>query len=245
MTAVLWKGLLLPLLGTTLGSTCVFLFGKRQTPGIYLQHALNGLAGGVMVAASVWSLLLPSLDTGGLSAALIGFFVGILFLWLLDRLLPEKDFSQAGKDTTLTALAITIHNLPEGMAVGVALAGVRQGIGIGATAAVVLALGIAIQNIPEGAIVSLPLRASGYSKTKSFLYGVLSGVIEPLGALLTLLAAEFITGLLPYLLSFAAGAMVYVVPEELLDGNTDRAHVGTLSFAVGFALMMSLDVLLG
>ena len=250
-------GIMIPFLGTTLGAACVF-FMKRSL-GDLVQRALAGFAAGVMVAASIWSLLIPAIEQsegmGKLSflPAFIGFWVGVLFLLLLDRLIPhlhvgsnqaEGPKSRLGR-STMMVLAVTLHNIPEGMAVGVGfLAGNAQ---ITAASALVLSLGIAIQNFPEGAIISMPLRAEGESKGKAFLGGVLSGVVEPIGAVLTLLAAQLVIPALPYFLSFAAGAMLYVVVEELIPEMSQGKHsnIGTVFFAVGFSVMMTLDVALG
>ena len=253
-------GILIPFIGTALGSACVF-FMKRSL-GDLVQRALAGLAAGVMVAASIWSLLIPAIEQsenmGKLSflPAVIGFWVGVLFLLLLDRLIPhlhigsdkaEGPKSKLGR-TTMMVLAVTLHNIPEGMAVGVMYAGFLAGNSqITAASALALSLGIAIQNFPEGAIISMPLKAEGESKGKAFLGGVLSGVVEPVGAVLTLLAARLVIPALPYLLSFAAGAMLYVVVEELIPEMSQGRHsnIGTIFFAVGFSIMMTLDVALG
>ena len=253
-------GILIPFIGTALGSACVF-FMKRSL-GDLVQRALVGFAAGVMVAASIWSLLIPAIEQsegmGKLSflPAFIGFWVGVLFLLLLDRLIPhlhigsdkaEGPKSKLGR-TTMMVLAVTLHNIPEGMAVGVMYAGFLAGNSqITAASALALSLGIAIQNFPEGAIISMPLKAEGESKGKAFLGGVLSGVVEPVGALLTLLAARLVIPALPYLLSFAAGAMLYVVVEELIPEMSQGRHsnIGTVFFAVGFSIMMTLDVALG
>ena len=253
-------GILIPFLGTTLGSACVF-FMKRSL-GDLVQRALAGFAAGVMVAASIWSLLIPAMeqvgDMGKLAfvPAVAGFWLGILFLLLLDHIIPhlhrnsqraEGPRSQL-KRTTMLVLAVTLHNIPEGMAVGVVYAGYLVGnTQISAAAAMALSLGIAIQNFPEGAIISMPLRAEGTGKPKAFLGGVLSGIVEPIGAILTILAAGLIVPALPYLLSFAAGAMLYVVVEELIPEMSQGEHsdVGTIFFAVGFSVMMMLDVALG
>ena len=253
-------GIMIPFLGTTLGASCVF-FMKRSL-GDLVQRALAGFAAGVMVAASIWSLLIPAIeqseDMGKLSflPAFIGFWVGVLFLLLLDRLIPhlhvgseqaEGPKSKLGR-TTMMVLAVTLHNIPEGMAVGVVYAGFLSGnTQITAASALALSLGIAIQNFPEGAIISMPLRAEGASKERAFLSGVLSGVVEPIGAVLTLLAARLVIPALPYLLSFAAGAMLYVVVEELIPEMSQGRHsnLGTVFFAAGFSVMMVLDVALG
>ena len=253
-------GILIPFLGTTLGSACVFFMKKSLSD--LVRRSLAGFAAGVMVAASIWSLLIPAIEQsesmGKLSflPAFIGFWGGVLFLLLLDRLIPhlhvgseqsEGPKSKLGR-TTMMMLAVTLHNIPEGMAVGVVYAGFLSGnTQITAASALALSLGIAIQNFPEGAIISMPLRAEGEKKSKAFLGGVLSGVVEPIGAVLTIVAAQFIIPALPYLLSFAAGAMLYVVVEELIPEMSQGRHsnLGTVFFAVGFSVMMVLDVTLG
>ncbi len=254
------RGILLPFLGTSLGAACVFFMKKSLSP--LVQKILTGFAAGVMVAASIWSLLIPAMDQSASMGkwafipAAVGFWLGILFLLLLDHLIPhlhrncekaEGPRCKLGKNTMMV-LAVALHNIPEGMAVGVVYAGWLCGNAeITAAAALALSLGIAIQNFPEGAIVSMPLRAEGMKKSRSFLYGVGSGIVEPLGALLTILAAELIVPALPYLLSFAAGAMIYVVVEELIPEMSQGEHTdwGTIFFAAGFVLMMVLDVALG
>ena len=253
-------GILIPFLGTSLGAACVFFMKKSLSDAV--QSSLTGFAAGVMVAASVWSLLIPAIEQssamGKLSflPAFLGFWVGILFLLLLDHVVPhlhaksgqvEGPKSQLQR-TTMMVLAVTLHNIPEGMAVGVVYAGYLSGSAqITAAGALALSLGIAIQNFPEGAIISLPLRAEGMGKARAFWGGVLSGIVEPIGAVLTILAASLIVPALPYLLSFAAGAMLYVVVEELIPEMSQGAHsnIGTVFFAVGFSLMMVLDVALG
>ena len=253
-------GILIPFLGTSLGAASVFFLKKSL--GDYIQRALTGFAAGVMVAASIWSLLIPAMDQsealGKLAffPAVVGFWMGILFLLLLDHIIPhlhrnsqqaEGPHSQLQR-TTMMVLAVTLHNIPEGMAVGVVYAGYLSGTAqITAACALALSLGIAIQNFPEGAIISMPLRAEGMSKGRAFWGGVLSGVVEPIGAVLTILAASVIVPALPYLLSFAAGAMLYVVVEELIPEMSQGEHsdIGTVLFAVGFSLMMVLDVALG
>ena len=253
-------GILIPFLGTSLGAGCVFFLKKSLSDGI--QRALTGFAAGVMVAASVWSLLIPAMeqaaDLGRLAffPAAVGFWLGILFLLLLDHLIPhlhqnslqaEGPKSQLQR-TTMMVLAVTLHNIPEGMAVGVVYAGYLAGTAqITAAGALALSLGIAIQNFPEGAIISMPLRAEGMKKAQAFWGGVLSGIVEPIGAVLTILAAGIVVPALPYLLSFAAGAMLYVVVEELIPEMSQGQHsnVGTVFFAVGFSVMMVLDVALG
>ena len=253
-------GILIPFLGTSFGAGCVFFLKNSLRDGI--QRALTGFAAGVMVAASVWSLLIPAMeqaaDLGRLAffPAAVGFWLGILFLLLLDHLIPhlhqnslqaEGPKSQLQR-TTMMVLAVTLHNIPEGMAVGVVYAGYLAGTAqITAAGALALSLGIAIQNFPEGAIISMPLRAEGMKKGRAFWGGVLSGIVEPIGAVLTILAAGIVVPALPYLLSFAAGAMLYVVVEELIPEMSQGQHsnVGTVFFAVGFSVMMVLDVALG
>ena len=249
--------LLIPLLGTALGSAFVF-FMKKDMPAL-LQKVLLGFASGVMVAASVWSLIIPSIEMGEGTSAIIpptvGLLAGFAFLLLIDYITPHIHASGEAEGpqshlsrTAKLALAVTIHNFPEGMAVGVVLAGALQaGTGITAASALALSLGIAIQNVPEGAIISMPMRAEGNSRWRSFVIGALSGVVEPIGGLLVILLAGFMTPILPYMLSFAAGAMMYVVIEELIPESAEGAHsnLGTIGFAVGFALMMVLDVVLG
>ena len=253
-------GVLIPFLGTSLGAGCVFFLKNALSDGI--QRALTGFAAGVMVAASVWSLLIPAMeqaaDLGRLAffPAAAGFWLGVLFLLLLDHLIPhlhqnslqaEGPKSQLQR-TTMMVLAVTLHNIPEGMAVGVVYAGYLAGTAqITAAGALALSLGIAIQNFPEGAIISMPLRAEGMKKGRAFWGGVLSGIVEPIGAVLTILAAGIVVPALPYLLSFAAGAMLYVVVEELIPEMSQGQHsnVGTVFFAVGFSVMMVLDVALG
>ncbi len=253
-------GILIPFLGTALGAGCVFFMKKSL--GDKVQRALIGFASGVMVAASVWSLIIPAIDQskvlGTLSflPASIGFWAGILFLLLLDHIIPHlhQNGTQAEgpksrlQKTTMMILAVTLHNIPEGMAVGVVYAGYLSGNAeISAAGALALSLGIAIQNFPEGAIISMPLRAEGMKKSKAFFGGVLSGIVEPIGAVLTILAAQLVVPALPYLLSFAAGAMLYVVVEELIPEMSQGKHsnIGTVFFAVGFSVMMILDVALG
>ena len=253
-------GILIPFLGTSLGAGCVFFLKNSLRDGI--QRGLTGLAAGVMVAASIWSLLIPAMeqaaDLGRLAffPAAVGFWLGILFLLLMDHLIPhlhqnslqaEGPKSQLQR-TTMMVLAVTLHNIPEGMAVGVVYAGYLAGTAqITAAGALALSLGIAIQNFPEGAIISMPLRAEGMKKGRAFWGGALSGIVEPIGAVLTILAAGIVMPALPYLLSFAAGAMLYVVVEELIPEMSQGQHsnVGTVFFAVGFSVMMVLDVALG
>ena len=253
-------GLLIPFLGTSLGAACVF-FMRRSLSDV-VQRSLTGFAAGVMVAASVWSLLIPAIDQAAAMGqwaflpAFIGFWIGVLFLLLLDHAVPHIHQNSGQTEgpasrlqrTTMMVLAVTLHNIPEGMAVGVVYAGYLSGSAqITAAGAMALSLGIAIQNFPEGAIISMPLRAEGLKKSRAFAGGVLSGAVEPVGALLTILAAERIVPAMPYFLSFAAGAMLYVVVEELIPEMSQGKHsnVGTVFFALGFSVMMMLDVALG
>ena len=252
--------ILIPFLGTSLGSAVV-LFSKGEL-NQKLQKFLLGFASGVMIAASIWSLLIPSIEMAESQnivawiPATVGFLLGIGFLLLLDSVIPHMHLDSDNPEgvrsslskNTMLVLAVTLHNIPEGMAVGVMYAGFLAGNAqITAASALVLSLGIAIQNFPEGAIISMPLRAEGESKGKAFLGGVLSGVVEPVEAVLTLLAAQLVIPALPYLLSFAAGAMLYVVVEELIPEMSQGRHsnLGTVFFAVGFSVMMVLDVALG
>ena len=254
------EGIAIPFIGTSLGSACVFFMRKELNS--FVQRALTGFAAGVMTAASVWSLLLPSIEQSGhlgklaFMPAAVGFMVGMFFLLALDKLIPHLHMNAEKPEgpkssfqrTTMLVLAVTLHNLPEGMAVGVVYAGLLYGNGkITAAGALALALGIAIQNFPEGAIISMPLKAEGVSRVKSFGAGVLSGAVEPIGAVLVILAAGLLVPIMPYLLSFAAGAMIYVVVEELIPEMSAGEHwnVGTITFAVGFVVMMILDVALG
>ncbi len=259
MPAEVILGILIPFLGTSLGASLVFVL--RNNISNQLQKILTGFAAGVMVAASFWSLLNPALESsegmGKLSflPAAVGFLIGVGFLLLLDEITPHMHMDQqvegpkSGlKRTTKLILAVTLHNIPEGMAVGVVYAGYVSGnTEISAAGALALALGIAIQNFPEGAIVSMPLRAEGMGKGKTFLYGVLSGVVEPIASLITILAASALIPVMPYLLAFAAGAMMYVVVEELIPEMSEGQHSnwGTIAFSLGFVLMMILDVALG
>lgn len=253
-------GLLLPFVGTTLGAACV-LFMKKELP-MRLQKLLTGFAAGVMVAASVWSLLIPSIEMTGkegfmsILPAIIGFSIGIGFLLLLDVIVPHQHIDNTESEgpvshlskTAKLVFAVTLHNIPEGMAIGVALAAaMEQNAYMTMAGAVALSVGIAIQNFPEGAIVSMPLRSAGNSRGKSFVMGTLSGAVEPIGAVLTIILASIVVPVLPYLLAFAAGAMMYVVVEELIPETQDGAHsnLGTIGFAIGFLLMMVLDVVLG
>lgn len=253
-------GLLLPFLGTALGSAMVFFM--RQEMNKLLEKLLLGFASGVMIAASVFSLLIPSIDMAleqnkiAYIPAAVGFMGGMLFLLILDSLIPHIHLDSEKpegvpakiKKSTMLVLAVTLHNIPEGMAVGVTFAGALIGnTGITMAGAIALALGIAIQNFPEGAIISMPLCSRGVSKKQSFFYGTLSGIVEPIGAVLTILLAQILVPVLPYFLSFAAGAMIYVVVEELIpeSQNGEHSNIGTIGVAVGFVLMMVLDVALG
>lgn len=252
--------LLIPFAGTLIGSAFVF-FMKKEMP-VLLQKALLGFASGIMVAASVWSLLIPSMEMSAgegictVLPAAIGFIAGMGFLLAVDYLTPHLHIGDESPEglkariskTAMLALAVTIHNIPEGMAVGVVIAGsLQDGIGIAPAAAMATAIGIAIQNIPEGAIISMPMRAAGNSRRKSFLIGGLSGIVEPIGAVLVILLASLMTPILPYFLAFAAGAMLYVVVEELIPEASVGQHsnISTIGFAIGFVLMMVLDVVLG
>ena len=253
-------GILIPFAGTTLGAACVFFM--KNTLGVSVHRSLCGFAAGVMVAASIWSLLIPSIEQSehlgifSFLPAFVGFWIGVLFLLVLDDLIPHLHVGSNEAEglksklnrTTMMVLAVTLHNIPEGMAVGVMYAGFLAGnTQITAASALALSIGIAIQNFPEGAIISMPLKDEGVSKGKAFLGGVLSGVVEPIGAVLTILISQRIIPLLPYLLSFAAGAMLYVVVEELIPEMSQGKHsnIGAVFFAVGFSLMMVLDVALG
>ena len=253
-------GLLIPLLGTIAGSAFVF-FMKDQMPE-WVQKSLLGFASGVMVAASVWSLLIPAMEmeeaegTWAVVPAAVGFLLGMGFLLLIDELTPHLHLGTSQPEgprsklsrTAMLALAVTIHNLPEGMAVGVVLAGAGQGVEtISMASAVAVSLGIAIQNIPEGAIISMPMRAEGNSRWRSFMLGSLSGAVEPVGGLAVILLASLLTPVLPYMLAFAAGAMFYVVVEELIPEASSGRHsnLSTIGFAIGFVLMMVLDVVMG
>lgn len=264
MGQVIFTGILLPFLGTGLGAACVFFLrgGMNQI----LQRALAGFAAGVMVAASIWSLLIPAMEQveelgrWAFGPAALGFWAGVLFLLLLDKTIPHlhplPEEAQASAEgpgsslgrTSMLILAVTLHNLPEGMAVGAVYAGLLLGdTTISLAGALALSLGIAIQNIPEGAIISMPLQAGGKGRIRAFAYGTLSGAVEPLGAVVTIVAAELAIPVLPYLLSFAAGAMLYVVVEELVPEMSEGKHsnIGALMFAAGFTVMMALDVALG
>lgn len=260
MNSILFAGLLVPFLGTALGAGCVY-FIKGEIPPL-VQRILLGFASGVMVAASVWSLLIPAMeqceDMGKLAfvPAAIGFALGIGFLLIIDKLLPHLHIGGEKPEglpsrlqrSTMLVFAVTLHNIPEGMAVGITFAGFLSGkTNITLAGAITLAVGIAIQNFPEGAVISLPLKNELKSKNKAFLYGMASGIVEPLGAGITLLLTGFITPMLPYMLAFAAGAMIYVVVEELLPEASVGSHsnVATIGFSLGFLLMMILDVALG
>ena len=255
------KGIFIPFLGTFLGAACVLFMKNGLSKTV--QKALTGFAAGVMVAASVWSLIIPAIEqmegtgAGRLSflPAFIGFWAGTLFLLLLDHIIPHLHMYATKAEgrksklarTTMMVLAVTLHNIPEGMAVGIVYAGFLNGtIGISAGAALALSLGIAIQNFPEGAIISMPLHAEGQSKLKALFYGVLSGAVEPIAAFIMLGASSFFIPIMPYLLSFAAGAMMYVVVEELIPEMSEGEHsnVGVILFAFGFTVMMALDVAL-
>ena len=259
MTADIIIGILIPLAGTSLGSAMVFFLKDSISKNI--QRILTGFAAGVMVAASFWSLLQPALESaesmGKLSfiPAAAGFLIGIGFLLVLDMVTPHMHMNKDGegpksglKKTTKLILAVTLHNIPEGMAVGVVYANIIAGNSLISTAgALALAIGIAIQNFPEGAIVSMPLRGEGMSKGKTFWYGVLSGAVEPVAAIITVFAFSLVSATLPYMLAFAAGAMIYVVVEELIPEMSEGEHsnLGTIAFSIGFVLMMILDVALG
>ena len=258
MTMEIMKGIFIPLVGTSLGSAAVFFLSKGMNKT--MQRILTGFAGGVMIAASIWSLIIPAMERsshlGKMSfvPAAVGFWAGVLFLLFLDKHVPHMhlDNQCEGPDcdldnSTMMVLAVALHNLPEGMAVGAIWAGIMSGnSSVSVAAAVALSIGMAIQNFPEGAIISMPLRSNGMKKSKAFMYGFASGVVEPLGALLTIIAAKFIVPILPFTLSFAAGAMIYVVVEELIPEMSEGKHsnIGTIFFAVGFSLMMILDVAL-
>ena len=256
---IMLDGFIIPFMGTTLGSACVFFMKSELS--ISVQRALTGFAAGVMVAASIWSLIIPAIEqssTMGKFAflpAVIGFWAGVMFLLLLDHIIPHlhrlsnevEGPSWKLKRTTMLVLAVTLHNIPEGMAVGIVYAGLLSGQkGITEGAALALAVGIAIQNFPEGAIISIPLRSEGVPKGRAFFLGALSGAVEPLGLGLTIAASVFILPVLPYLLSFAAGAMLYVVVEDLIPEMSVRGHsnLGVIFFSVGFTVMMTLDVAL-
>ena len=253
-------GILIPFIGTVLGSAMVFLMKNKMSNKV--EKILLGFASGVMIAASVWSLLIPSIEMSeeqgkvGWIPASIGFLLGISFLLVLDSIVPHihlesekpEGIKSKLKKTTMMMFAVTLHNIPEGMAIGVTFAGALSGnTGITIAGAIALAVGIAIQNFPEGAIVSMPLKSEGMSKTKAFLYGALSGIVEPIGAIITILLTNTVLPFLPYFLSFAAGAMIYVVVEELIPESQagEHSNIGTIGVALGFVVMMILDVALG
>ena len=253
-------GVLIPFLGTLLGSACVFLLKDKINNK--LQRGLLGFASGVMIAAAIWSLIIPSIDMsdylGKLAfiPAAVGIILGMLFLLLMDKIIPHLHLSSKKPEglkakiskTTMLVLAVTLHNIPEGMAVGVVFAGFISGeTSISIAGSIALSIGIAIQNFPEGAIISLPLKSEGNSKLKSFILGTLSGIVEPIAALVTILLANLITPILPYVLSFAAGAMIYVVVEELIPEASEGEHsnIGPIGFGIGFVIMMILDIALG
>ena len=253
-------GILIPLIGTTLGAGCVFFLKNTIKP--LLQKGLLGFASGIMVAAAIWSLLIPALTMSesmrklSFIPAVVGFGLGILFLLIMDQIIPHlhidsdkpEGIKSSLKNNTMLVLAVTLHNIPEGMAVGVTFAGLAIGRnGITAAGAIALSIGIAIQNFPERAIISLPLKSGGTSRKKAFLLGMVSGVVEPIAALITVLMTSLVVPILPYLLSFAAGAMIYVVVEELIPEASagEHSNIGTIGFAIGFMIMMALDVALG
>ncbi len=254
-------GILIPFVGTALGSACVFLMKKAMSD--FLHRALTGFAGGVMTAAAVWSLLIPAIelsenyDEFSFFPAVFGFWFGVSFLLVLDKLIPHIHMTgnqregMGGKNirrSTMLVLAVALHNLPEGMAVGIVYAGQGNADAISLASALALSIGIAVQNFPEGAIISMPLKEEGVSRGKAFFYGVLSGVVEPIGAALTVSLSSLLLPSIPYFLSFAAGAMIYVVVEELIpeaSNSIKHSNIGTLFFALGFSVMMILDVALG
>ena len=257
-------GVMIPFIGTTLGAACVYIM--RDTLKDRVQKGLSGFAAGVMVAASIWSLIMPSMEmvedrlaNMAWIPAAVGFIIGIIFLLILDSVIPHQHIdsdhpegmkAESLRKTTMMVLAVIIHNIPEGMAVGVSFAGVLYGHGdLTMAGAMVLAIGIAIQNFPEGAIISMPLKAVGVDKHKAFCMGVFSGIVEPIAAIITILLSSIMVPILPYLLSFAAGAMMYVVVEELVPEATgegeSHTNIGTIGFAAGFVIMMILDVMLG
>lgn len=256
----LFLGLLIPFLGTTLGAATVFLMRNKMNSKV--EKLLLGFASGVMIAASIWSLLMPSIEMAESQniipwvPAAVGFLLGILFLLILDSIIPHLHLNSNEpegikaklKKTTMLVFAVTLHNIPEGMAVGVTFAGALIGnAGITMAGAFALAIGIAIQNFPEGAIISMPLKSEGISKWKAFIYGTLSGIVEPIGAIITILLTNAVVPILPYLLSFAAGAMIYVVVEELIPEaqSGEHSNIATIGVAIGFVIMMILDVALG
>ncbi|MBP3255574.1 MAG: ZIP family metal transporter [Clostridia bacterium] len=256
----IFLGLAIPFIGTMLGSAMVFLMKNKINKKI--EKLLLGFASGVMIAASIWSLLMPSIEMAKNQGmiewipATVGFLLGIFFLLILDSIIPHlhlhadkpEGIKSKLEKTTMMVLAVTLHNIPEGMAVGVVFAGaIAQNTGITIAGAIALAVGIAIQNFPEGAIISMPLKSEGVSKTKAFLYGTLSGIVEPIGAIITIALTNHVVPILPYFLSFAAGAMIYVVVEELIPEAQEGEHsnIGTIGVAIGFVIMMILDIALG
>lgn len=256
----IFLGVILPFIGTMLGSFMVFFL--KDKPNNKIQKILIGFAAGVMIAASIWSLIIPAIDQSShlnklsFLPAAIGFILGILFLLILDSIIPHLHVNSEKpeglksnlKKRTMLIFAVTLHNIPEGMAVGVVLAGAYYGNHVMTImGALALSIGIAIQNFPEGAIISMPLKAEGMSKKRAFLYGTLSGIVEPFAAVLTIIFARFLTPILPYVLSFAAGAMIYVVVEELIPESQAGEHtnLSTIALAIGFVLMMILDIALG
>ena len=260
MPVEVMQGLAIPFLGTSLGAACVFFM--RGALNRSVQKGLTGFAAGIMVAASIWSLLIPAMEESAplgkyaCLPAVVGFWIGTLFLLSLDHIIPHLHMNAEAAEgpksslskSTMLVLAVTLHNIPEGMAVGVVLADwMTGGSGLSLGAALALSIGIAIQNFPEGAIISMPLAAGGMSRPKAFAGGVLSGIVEPIGGALTILAASYVVPVLPYLLAFAAGAMIYVVVEELIPEMSEGEHsnIGVVAFAVGFTLMMALDTVLG
>ena len=260
MLSVVLNGMFLPLMGTTVGSMCVFFI--KDTLSKKIERSLLGFAGGVMIAASVWSLIIPSIESSehlgffSFVPAVAGFWIGVIFLLVVDRFIPviynnsENTDGKRGsfEKTYMLIFAVVLHNLPEGMAVGVVISAFLNGNSdISAVTVITLALGIAIQNFPEGSIISMPLAANGVKKKKAFLYGFLSGVVEPVGCIATIVFAHFAAPMLPYLLSFAAGAMVFVVIKELVPeiSEEESYRIGTIMFTLGFTLMMALDVALG
>lgn len=260
MTIEMLQEIMIPFVGTTLGAGCVFFVKGKLS--MRLQRIFTGFAAGVMVAASIWSLLLPSLENAGhmgklaFVPATVGFWIGVVFLAAMDKAVPHlhvnSDTAEGPKSkfqkTTMMILALVLHNIPEGMAVGVVYAGaMMQEADITVTAALILSLGIAIQNFPEGAIISIPLHGEGMKKSKAFTYGMLSGLVEPLAAIITIMVAEFVVPTLPYMLGFAAGAMIYVVVEELIPemSEGEHSHLGTFMFMLGFSVMMIMDIVLG
>ena len=245
-------GILIPFIGTSLGSFFVFFLKKNINEKI--QKIIVGFAGGVMIAASVWSLIIPAVEMAenqkiiSWLPATIGLFLGVVFLIIINKIAENLEDKKDGKKLNMLIFSVTLHNIPEGMAVGVAFAGFLSGnVGIELMEAMLLAIGIAIQNIPEGAIISIPLKMEGISKKKAFLYGVLSGIVEPIASILTILLINIVVPLLPYLLSFAAGAMIYVVMEELVPQmhKGKKSQLGVIGITIGFCIMMILDIALG